>query len=54
VTGEGIETEAQRRLLRDLGCERGQGFLFARPRPAAEIHALLRAAAQPDRTLRAA
>jgi diguanylate cyclase (GGDEF)-like protein len=54
VTGEGIETEAQRRLLRDLGCERGQGFLFARPGPAPEIHALLRAAAQPDRTLRAA
>ena len=28
---EGIETEAQWRQLRDLGCDAGQGFLFARP-----------------------
>jgi diguanylate cyclase (GGDEF)-like protein/PAS domain S-box-containing protein len=28
---EGIETEAQRERLRDLGCEQGQGFLFAKP-----------------------
>ena len=41
VTGEGIETDLQRRLLRDLGCERGQGYLFARPCPAAELDALL-------------
>ncbi|HLZ26189.1 MAG TPA: EAL domain-containing protein [Chloroflexota bacterium] len=41
VTGEGIETDLQRRLLRDLGCERGQGYFFARPCPAIELNALL-------------
>jgi EAL domain-containing protein (putative c-di-GMP-specific phosphodiesterase class I) len=41
VTGEGIETDLQRRLLRDLGCERGQGYFFARPCPATELNALL-------------
>ena len=30
---EGIETTAQLGLLRDLGCELGQGFLFSRPVP---------------------
>jgi len=28
---EGIETEAQWAQLRDLGCDEGQGFLFAKP-----------------------
>ncbi len=36
VTAEGIEREDQLAALRELGCDRGQGFLFARPRPAAE------------------
>jgi diguanylate cyclase (GGDEF)-like protein/PAS domain S-box-containing protein len=31
VTAEGIETETQRRDLRDVGCHYGQGYLFARP-----------------------
>ena len=31
VTAEGIETEAQRACLLELGCPRGQGFLFDRP-----------------------
>jgi len=34
---EGIETAAQRDRLRALGCDVGQGFLFARPGPAAGI-----------------
>ena len=38
---EGIETEAQARGLQDLGCTLGQGYLFGRPQPAAEISALL-------------
>jgi len=32
---EGIETETQRRFLLEAGCEVGQGYLFARPEPAA-------------------
>lgn len=31
VVAEGIETEAQRQMLLELGCTMGQGFLFARP-----------------------
>ncbi|HVK80397.1 MAG TPA: EAL domain-containing protein [Verrucomicrobiae bacterium] len=31
VTAEGVETSAQARMLADLGCERGQGFLLGRP-----------------------
>jgi diguanylate cyclase (GGDEF)-like protein/PAS domain S-box-containing protein len=34
---EGIETEEQRRFLLDSGCHIGQGFLFSRPVPAAEL-----------------
>jgi EAL domain-containing protein (putative c-di-GMP-specific phosphodiesterase class I) len=41
VTGEGIETDAQEAELRALGCDGGQGFLFARPLPAAELEKLL-------------
>ena len=38
---EGIETEEQRAFLASLGCDLGQGFLFARPVPVAEIEAML-------------
>jgi EAL domain-containing protein (putative c-di-GMP-specific phosphodiesterase class I) len=34
---EGIETEEQRDLLRNLGYQYGQGYLFSRPVPADEI-----------------
>jgi EAL domain-containing protein (putative c-di-GMP-specific phosphodiesterase class I) len=34
VVAEGIETEAQRDILAELGCPRAQGFLFGRPEPA--------------------
>jgi len=33
VVAEGIELPEQIVSLRDLGCELGQGFLFAKPMP---------------------
>ena len=43
VTAEGVETADQLERLRGLGCELGQGFLFARPVPAGEVAGLLAA-----------
>jgi diguanylate cyclase (GGDEF)-like protein/PAS domain S-box-containing protein len=50
ITAEGVETEAEFRCLRAEGCHEGQGYLFSRPRPNAEIVALLRAQRGSDTT----
>ena len=34
VVAEGVESPLQLQRLRDLNCDRGQGYLFGRPRPA--------------------
>jgi diguanylate cyclase (GGDEF)-like protein/PAS domain S-box-containing protein len=41
VIAEGVETEQQRTLLLDMGCDYGQGWLFARPLPGDELEKLL-------------
>ena len=41
VIAEGIETEEQCALLRDLGCHSGQGYFFSRPLPANELNTYL-------------
>jgi EAL domain-containing protein (putative c-di-GMP-specific phosphodiesterase class I) len=43
ITAEGVETEAELSCLRSEGCHEGQGFLFSRARPNAEIVGLLKA-----------
>jgi len=42
VVAEGIETQEQYVLLRELGCRHGQGFLFSRPVPAETVSGMLR------------
>lgn len=37
VIAEGIETEAQLKLLREMGCDCGQGYLLGRPAPAEKM-----------------
>jgi diguanylate cyclase (GGDEF)-like protein/PAS domain S-box-containing protein len=46
VVAEGVETEAQARLLRDLGCEQAQGYYFAKPMPEADFRKWLAALPQ--------
>jgi len=41
VVAEGIESAAQLARLRELGCEYGQGYFFAKPLPAQEIEQML-------------
>jgi EAL domain-containing protein (putative c-di-GMP-specific phosphodiesterase class I) len=43
AVAEGVETEHQLGLLRELGCDVGQGFYFARPQPPGEIERVLTA-----------
>jgi diguanylate cyclase (GGDEF)-like protein len=41
IVAEGIETEAQFSLMKSLGCDEGQGYLFSRPVPEAAFSDLL-------------
>ncbi|HSF67710.1 MAG TPA: GGDEF domain-containing response regulator [Nitrospiraceae bacterium] len=41
VIAEGVETVEHLTILRLLGCEYGQGYLFAKPLPCAEVSAFL-------------
>ena len=41
VIAEGIETGEQLEVLRRLGCEQGQGYLFSRPQPPALLSSFL-------------
>lgn len=50
VVAEGIETDEQLAMLRQIGCDVGQGYLFSKPVAAPEFTAIL-SRAQPDPTL---
>jgi diguanylate cyclase (GGDEF)-like protein/PAS domain S-box-containing protein len=46
VVAEGVETREQEETLRGFGCDRAQGYLYARPQPAAAITDVLAAASR--------
>ena len=41
VIAEGVETQAQRKFLADMGCHACQGYLFGRPLPLDEVEKFL-------------
>jgi diguanylate cyclase (GGDEF)-like protein/PAS domain S-box-containing protein len=40
VIAEGIETEQQREILNNMGCDYGQGYFFSRPLPAEQFESV--------------
>jgi predicted signal transduction protein with EAL and GGDEF domain len=53
IVAEGVEDEAQALFLRAAGCDGMQGYLFARPMPAAAVEAHLRSGQAINATLAA-
>jgi diguanylate cyclase (GGDEF)-like protein len=47
ITAEGVEDEGQALFLRSAGCDRMQGYLFAKPMSGDDMEAMLRDAAEP-------
>jgi len=43
LVAEGVETPEQLAILRNMGCEYGQGWIFSRPMDAGQAGALLEA-----------
>jgi diguanylate cyclase (GGDEF)-like protein/PAS domain S-box-containing protein len=54
TVAEGIEADDQAAALRELGCDIGQGFLYARPVPAADFETMVKEPRQPAAVLAAA
>ncbi len=49
VCAEGVETAKSAETLRDLGCQKAQGYLFSQPLPAREFSAFVINRAEPER-----
>ncbi|MDZ7802254.1 MAG: EAL domain-containing protein [Trueperaceae bacterium] len=41
IVAEGVETDAQRRVVSDLGCHLGQGYYFSKPMPPPDVEPYL-------------
>jgi diguanylate cyclase (GGDEF)-like protein len=52
TTAEGVETEAQLKVVRELGCTEGQGYYFSPPLAPGAVHNLLTAQAAKTATTR--
>jgi EAL domain-containing protein (putative c-di-GMP-specific phosphodiesterase class I) len=42
VVAEGVETSKELEILKDMGCEYAQGYLFARPMSVLDFQELLK------------
>ena len=51
IMAEGIETPDRAARLVELGCDGGQGYLFARPVPAADVPSLIASSASQTKTV---